>query len=154
MRKNFNKQKPEQTLPQSDTKLYDNISQYLDAKRAERNYENVPLQNNDLTKLVHQLAVYNPDDFTIYKLNIIDWVGMRYECSGKRLSKWLAMEQGVLFNFMNDNEFQHYYQLHVDHYDRPYRPETILDWLKVARRRIENIQGKPEDDPKLKEEKE
>lgn len=135
----------------SNTKLFDNISQYLDKERTERNYENLTVLHNDLTELVHQLAVFSKRDYKIYKLNVIDYTGQRFECSGNKLTKWLSFNEGTLFNFMNEEQFQHYYNIHCEYYDRPYDAEMIKEWLKVSRMRIGRMSDNSDTEPVMKD---
>jgi len=116
--------------------------------RVDRNYENVPMVYNDLTKLVYQLAVFDTVDEIIYKLNVIDYPGGRFETSGDRKSRWISFRDGILFNFMTEGEFEYFYNLYSLRYKRPRTKEYILDWLKHSVNRIGLMTHlKPEEDP-------
>jgi hypothetical protein len=131
----------------SESKMYDNIGKHLDEKRTERKYENVPIQYNDLSLLVHQLAFYHVKDECIYKINVIDYTGQRYEVSGSRKSRWADFSHGYLFNFTDSEQFDYYYNAYKNAYDRPTSREKLLDFLKQSRSRMAKIDVEPCDDP-------
>lgn len=137
----------------AEHKMFDDMGKLLDAPRGERMYENAPIVYNDPTLLVHQLAIFHKTDLKIYKLNVIDYPGERYECSGDRKSRWAHFDHAWLFNFTIPEEFEHYYKMYEDAYDRPMSREKMLDWLKVSRRNLTPITIQPSDDPVLKNSK-
>lgn len=138
---------------ESESKMYDNIGKHLDEKRGERKYENAPIEYNDMSLLVHQLAFFHVGDATIYKINVIDYTGERYEVSGSRKSRWANFKHGYLFNFMDPEQFEYYYVAYANAYDRPSSREKILDFLKQSRSRMVKIDVQPSDDPVLKNNK-
>lgn len=109
----------------------------LNMLRVERNYQNNEIVYNDTKELVHQLAVYDNKSGEILKLNIIDYAGLRFECSHHAKSIWVSFTTGVLFNFVDENEFNKYYALYkTNAKGRIYSKEKITDWLMISRNRI------------------
>lgn len=124
----------------SEKKMYDEITNFLDQPRGPRQYEVQGEMLNDFTQMVHQLAVFDKTEFKILKLNVIDYIGERFECADNKKNKWLNFKNAVLFNFMNEQEFNQYYEQYTLGNFRPMKREKLLYWLKESRRKLTTIQ--------------
>lgn len=101
----------------TDIRLADNNMKVIEdmgkvGKRGLRVHEDKPPEENDLTKLEFQLAVFNKDDSVIYKLSCLDMRGRKFDCSGSTKTIYIRFPDGILFNFTDDAEFETYYQLY------------------------------------------
>lgn len=115
-----------------------------------RNRDRDDLKYNDLTKLIFQLALFSWKDFKFYKITEIDFRGMRFGVSGDRMSKFLKFDDAEPFIFTNEDEFEHYYKLYQNNYDKPHTKEYLKNWLSESANRIEKIDVLPENDPVFK----
>ena len=127
----------------SEVKMYENMGQMLDQPRERRQYEDPTAVENDTTNLVYQLAVFDVNKNQILKIRAIDFVAGRYDCTAETKSIWLAFPNGKLFNFMDEVEFDKYYEIYASTNARPTKKSDMLNWLKQSWRQLANMKPKP-----------
>lgn len=123
-----------------ERKMYEGITKRLDTPREPRKYEIQGEMLNDVTQLVHQLAVFDKTEYRILKLSVIDYIGERFECADTKKNKWLHFNNAWLFNFTNPAEFEHFYSQGEENNIRQRSREKMLYWLKESRRKLVDIE--------------
>lgn len=84
---------------------------------------------NDLTKIQFQFAVFSVKDNKIYKLSGLDYRAARFDLSSESKTLWLHFDNGIMFNFTNEEEFTHYYNLYSVTLEKPMSKENMFNWL-------------------------
>jgi hypothetical protein len=94
---------------------------------------------NDLNKIQFKFAVFCSMDNRIYKLAAIDYRSNRFDVSGERMTRWIDFDYGVMFDFTNEEEFMHYYNIHITTTTRPQTVDEMQEWLKAKSSRLSFI---------------